>query len=322
MRPWFLVAIACLALAVAPGASAEVVDETSTVWCGADAYVDGTDPAADEVEPEPDVEALHEPAPPAPPPAQRPWELPPNTNPPASSVAAARTRSLGDEGSNTGLLAYAGGGSTAEGGDAVYDGVERLCSGSPVYRYVKVADFHVADGMTGVFYYRKGRETRTETLASVNHGPWTVGGWRKELRDRGSSVRIVKRGDYHRTLLARYEYRLYRACYEFHGCIRTWRPRIWTGTIARSKASLGQLLDREHWIELGIGHTWTTDNASNKTYNVGLSLMGVGLSSQAGYSDITQLSWTGRACARRWLGGHHAWPTESPVIYAWSSGPC
>lgn len=185
-------------------------------------------------------------------------------------------------------------------------------------RWVKVADMHVAEGIEGRFFYRRGKETRTQMAVSLGGGAWEVGGWATEAYDRGSSRMIRKLGPYHRRLYAQYEYRVYRRCFRYVGCERRWRPRIWTGALTRGAFTLAQVYDPYHMIGLGLGHTFETENAGNRVYRAGVVIKGLGLDSQAGYSTITKLVWTGVGCAERWLSGDGRWPSEAPVVYSWS----
>ncbi|MGH2653327.1 MAG: hypothetical protein ACRDHV_03115 [Actinomycetota bacterium] len=189
-------------------------------------------------------------------------------------------------------------------------------------RWVKVTQHHLSKGMKGTFSYLKGRETQTEIAAKVGGGDWYVGGWVTELKKRSDSHEATKEGPFHRVWLARYRYVKYHyvfcnewtaICYDAYH----WKPKHWTGGIARSDWVASQP-DRDPQYSEKLVGTYTRDSGQNVTFGMGVHIAGLSLSSQAGYSAITQLTWKKIAgCPKaRWLFGAAADPAVAKIIFA------
>jgi hypothetical protein len=192
-------------------------------------------------------------------------------------------------------------------------------------RWVKVTQHHLSKGMRGSFSYLNGRETQTQVATKVGNANWGVGGWVTELKNRSDSHTATKEGPFHRVWLARYRYAKYHwvvYCQEnwLYGVCATgytWKPKNWTGGIARSDWFATQP-DRDSKYSVKLVGTYTRNSGENVTFGVGVQLVGLELKSQSGYSTITKLTWEKiPGCSKaRWLYGNGADPAEAKVIFA------
>jgi hypothetical protein len=212
-------------------------------------------------------------------------------------------------------------------------------------RPVRVTHQHLGRGVNGRFCFLNGRDTYTEIAvrlqAGSSWGPWEASGWRRESKSRtyGSCAPSSaakprgRRGPFHELWLASYKYYKYRVrvwqCDPASGsCIPTyrqeWRPHHWTGGMRLAK---GVTLDQPrrraaNSIRLPRNRDFWKDARRNTRFGFGVSIAGIRLESQAGYSSITKLWWLStRRCRRNYLYGGGTDPGDARgPIYSKSRG--
>jgi hypothetical protein len=154
-----------------------------------------------------------------------------------------------------------------------------------------------------------------------------------EQKSRSTSLTYSRTGPWHRRFKMEYKYKRYRRCvdvgnewHNFGECVkwkRYWVPLEWTWGSNDSQGVMGPYPVRkpENSATLPAGVTITTEKHDNLTIGGGVTLFGLSLDSEADYSNITELSWTGKTgCANRWLYGANSLPKHAPEIFASSSG--
>lgn len=191
-------------------------------------------------------------------------------------------------------------------------------------RWTKIMNHHSAPGMKSTFTMGTGRDTTVQVAFKSGDSNWEAGGFLQESSERSGSRSKTKYGRFHRLWWAQYvEYKwLYWDCstgYCYYH--RSWEPHHWTFGLRRSRDLLYQpRRQSDNDIVLGVNDTIEKVTADNIRYGGGMSLVGLKLDAQTGYSRISKMSWTGtkRGC-KKWLFGEHTDPYEAREVNATST---
>jgi hypothetical protein len=208
-----------------------------------------------------------------------------------------------------------------------------------VTRHAKFVNLHLSKAMSGSVLWAKGRGSKVEEAFKVCY-PLTggceafhAGAMKVEEKSRSTQVTLNRKGSYHRTWKFQYRMKRYRRCLEwewvnarnFGKCKkmkRAYAPYEWTwGTNDKKVLKGSPKMHRRYRVRLPAGVTIRTQSHENKVFGRGMGFFGVALSTQANYSEITQLSWTGRSgCRARFLYGRKSLPKRAKEIFAKSRG--
>lgn len=219
---------------------------------------------------------------------------------------------------------------------------ERMEEGSSsgyVTRYVKFMNLHLSKAMSGTVLWAEGRGSRFQVAYKFCYpltggcGTFRAGAMRMEEKSRTTVAHIKRKGIHHRTWRFEYRMKRYRRCVEwewqdpatFGRCKkvkRYWIPYEWTwGADSKRVRKTQPKMHEAFQAKLPIGYTVATKEQTNRRYKKGVSFFGVSLDSQADYSEITKLSWTGhRGCRHRFIYGARSLPLKAPEIFARSRG--
>jgi hypothetical protein len=201
------------------------------------------------------------------------------------------------------------------------------CLAGSKRRWTATLEWHVGQGMRSTYNYGgvESHDTSAETLVDFGGG-YQVGGRVSEQKARGNWADVTKERAYHRYRVAQYRYNNYRTCtYDPIStniyCEDKWKIFHWTGGFFKHSNVEAGLppVDKAHAIRLAVGGTWGTSNMRQKTFGLGVYLLGVGLETQSGFSTTTSVKWTGiPGCgSHRWLWGYNGKdPTNASLIYA------
>lgn len=191
-------------------------------------------------------------------------------------------------------------------------------------RWVKIANHHNARGMRSTFGFLRGRDTTVHAAVKVGGKNWEAGGFVKELSSRTARRTKTITGEFHRIRYARYQFNRYQQCIcgpDQQTFIRRWKPHHWTGGLRKSRTAVD--LDPRlagNWIKLGVNDTFSVTNQRNINYGAGVSLVGLALNAQTGYSSITDLSWKGiQAGCDKYLYGKNTDPATAREVQARSN---
>jgi hypothetical protein len=204
-----------------------------------------------------------------------------------------------------------------------------------VTRPAKFINLHLSKAMSGSVTWEKGRGSKTQEAFKICYplaggcSMFSAGAMRIEEKSRSNSITIDRRGVDHRTWRFEYRMKRYRRCVEWEWqdaanwgrCKKMKRffvPYEWTwGSDSKPFRGRQPKMRRANRIRLPNGVTIRTQSHTNKVYARGVSFFGVSLDSQANYSEITMLSWTGRpGCRDRFLYGRNHLPKSARQIFA------
>ena len=193
------------------------------------------------------------------------------------------------------------------------------CMKREILRWVAVSEFHVALGMDGTFSYEDGRETRTQVALQVSGRGWSAGGWVTEAAIRGARWNWPRRGPFHRRIAAEYVFRKHARCTK-GGCYIWWAPHQWTGRLRPGAIRIQTTgWNNRFKFRLPHGHSWTKWLGTNKTVEKAVSISGVSLRAQAGYSSITKMTWKSTPrCRDNWIDPIDDYASQARLIYTWS----
>lgn len=193
------------------------------------------------------------------------------------------------------------------------------CVKRETLRWVAVSELHVALGLDGRFHYEDGRETRTQVALQIPGNGWRVGGWVTEAASRGAAWIWPRRGPFHRRIAAEYRFRRHARCTKA-GCYVWWAPYRWTGRLRPGAIRIQTTgWNNPYKFRLPHGHSWTKWLGTNKAMEKAVSISGVSLKAQAGYSSITKMSWKSTPrCRDNWIDPIDDDATTAKLIYTWS----
>lgn len=174
-----------------------------------------------------------------------------------------------------------------------------------VDKKIKVFELHVANGMRGQVDFAKGRETQAEVATTVCYEScekWKVGGWITEKNSREQGGHFERADWYHHAVGGLYRKGKWMYCAGSwiypdnkpkwcYGKGYEWKIRSFLGTL-HEKAFETQpdfLLSNSQELEPGAAYWKHTKR--NSTMGAAFRLVGLDLSAQAGYSDITSARW-------------------------------
>jgi len=205
--------------------------------------------------------------------------------------------------------------------------------GNVATKWIKFAEFHVALGYDGLVIMD--RDSERETLSQVaikSGGEWDAGFTMLERNTAAWHKERAVTGAHNRLWYARYEYGRWEKCPEWWQtgfCRPYWGPKRWLGSIKPGKAGVGQGAagawgggdGTGPYIEAqDPGEVTIAKQARNRSFSIGVVVKGVGLKTQAGYSNGTALRWeVKRRCIHNWMDGVNQYLIDADVIYTWSA---